>query len=268
MSRKLVASCSALTLAGVVAVGGASAEAARADAVAGTLALKAEVSVAYPFADCPSGMSRLFECFVRSGKAIVPGLGPVDESYAYVLENAPPGCTASPGSDAVRLVATTARITVAGKGEIYLSTGGTGCLSRAGTLRSSEPFTITGGSGLYAGASGGGTLASVSYGPPAFTGVDTWTGELFVPGLQFDVTAPIISGAVDTSVRIARRAKRARVTYAVTAQDDVGGVVSVTCTPRSGSLFVLGRTRVTCSATDASGNTGTATFSVKVTRRR
>jgi hypothetical protein len=84
---------------------------------------------------------------LRSGNAIVPGLGSVEESYAYVLENAPPGCTAPPGADAVRLPATTVRFTVAGKGEIYLSTGGTGCLTSAGTLRSSESFTITGAQG-------------------------------------------------------------------------------------------------------------------------
>jgi hypothetical protein len=69
---------------------------APANAVAGTLALKAKVSVAYPSAECPSGMSRLFECFVRNGNAIVPGLGSLEESYAYVIENAPPGCTPRP----------------------------------------------------------------------------------------------------------------------------------------------------------------------------
>jgi hypothetical protein len=136
---------------------------APANAVAGTLALKAEVSVDYPSAECPSGMSRLFECFVRNGNAIVPGLGSLEESYAYVIENAPPGCTAPPGSDPLRLPATTVRLTVTGKGEIHLHTGGTGCLGRipGGSLRSSQPFTITGGSGLYAGASGGGTLTGL-----------------------------------------------------------------------------------------------------------
>jgi hypothetical protein len=140
MSRPLLAIVSALTMAGMTAIAGATAKAA--DSV-GTLALRAEASVAYPSADCPSGTARLFECFVRSGNAIVPGLGSVEESYVYVLENAPPGCTAPPGADAVRLPATTARFTVTGKGEIYLRTSGTG-LTRARTLRSTEAFTITG----------------------------------------------------------------------------------------------------------------------------
>jgi hypothetical protein len=269
MSRNLLSIGSALAVAGVVASVTAPAKATRADAVAGTLALKAEVSVAYPSAECPSGMSRLFECFVRSGNAIVPGLGSVDESYAYVIENTPPGCTAAPGSDALRLPATTVRLTVARKGEIHLSTGGTGCLGRipGGSLRSSEPFTITGGSGLYAGASGGGTLTSLSNGPSG-TGLDDWTGTLAVPGLQFDVTAPTISGPVNKTVLVARGAKRVRVTYVVTAQDDVDGAAPVNCSPSSGSPFAVGRTRVWCSATDTSGNTGTATFTVRVTRRR
>jgi hypothetical protein len=259
VSRNLLAGCYALTLAGVVAVGVAAAEAAQANAIASTFALRAEVSISYPAADCPPGTPRLFECFARTGNAIVPGLGAVEESYDYVIENAPPGCTAPSGSDALRLPATTVRLTVAGKGEIHLSTGGTGCLSRTGSLRSSEPFTITGGSGLYVGASGGGTLTSLSLGPPSFTGIDTWTGTLVVPGVQFDVNAPAINGAVNKSVRV---------TYAVTAQDEVDGVVPVTCSPRSGTPFAIGRARVTCTATDTSGNTGTATFTVRVTRRR
>jgi HYR domain len=267
MSR-LLAIASALTAAGAVALVIAPATAARHGAVLGELALRTEVFVAYPFADCPPGTARLFECFVRSGNAIVPGLGSVEETYAYVLENAPPGCTASPGSDAVRLPPTTVRLTVAGKGAIDLRTGGTGCLNRSGSLRSSEPFTIVGGSGLYAGASGGGTLESLSVGPPSFTGVDTWTGTLVVPGLQFDLTAPTINGAVNRTVLVPRRAKQVRVSYAVKAQDEVDGVVAATCSPRSGSPFHVGRTRVTCAATDTSGNTAAATFTVKVTRRR
>jgi hypothetical protein len=256
----------ALTGAGVIAVVGAPSKAAQVDA-AGTLALRAEVSVGYPATQCQLGTPRLFECFLRTGSAIVPGLGSVEESYAYVIENTPAGCTAAPGADALRLPATTVRLTVAGKGEIHLRTAGTGCLSRTGSLRSSEPFTITGGSGLYAGASGGGTLTSLSVGPSS-GGIDTWTGTLVVPGLQFDLTAPTIKGAVDKKVRVARRAKRVRVTYAVTAQDDVDGLVPMTCSPRSGTPFAVGRTRVTCSATDTSGNSSTATFTVMVTRRR
>jgi hypothetical protein len=58
----------------------------------------------------------------------------------------------------------------------------------------------------------------------------------------------------------------ATVTYgAATASDLVdGNVTPVTCTPPSGSPFGFGVTTVTCSATDAHGNTGTASFQVTV----
>jgi hypothetical protein len=266
---RLLLLASVLTVAGVIAVAGALATAAQGDGVApGTLPLRAEVRIEYPPAPCPAGTPRLFECFARTGDAIVPGLGAVEESYAYVLENAPAGCTAPPGAESVRLPPATARLTVPGKGEIAVSTSGTGCLSRSGTLTASEPFTITGGSGAYARASGGGTVTTVSFGPPAFTGVDTWTGTLFVPGLQFDLTAPTINGALDKTIRVRRRAKRVRVVYTATAKDDVDGAVPVTCRPASGTRFNVGRTRVRCAASDTSGNESTATFAVTVKRRR
>ncbi len=59
---------------------------------------------------------------------------------------------------------------------------------------------------------------------------------------------------------------RVRVRFTVTAKDAASRAVPVTCTPRSGSLFKRGRTEVTCSATDANGNTATATFAVAVKR--
>ena len=70
-------------------------------------------------------------------------------------------------------------------------------------------FTITGGSGMYAGATGTGTLSDVSYGPPTFSGKDTWTGT-----------------------------------------------------------FKVGKIRVSCTATDSSGNTATTQFTITVTPRR
>jgi hypothetical protein len=54
------------------------------------------------------------------------------------------------------------------------------------------------------------------------------------------------------------------VTFAApTASDNCPGVVSL-CTPPSGSTFPIGTTTVTCTATDASGNTATCSFTVTV----
>jgi hypothetical protein len=54
------------------------------------------------------------------------------------------------------------------------------------------------------------------------------------------------------------------VTFEVTAHDPGGSGVPVTCEPPSGSLFPIGETTVTCTATDPSGNVATATFTVTV----
>ena len=61
--------------------------------------------------------------------------------------------------------------------------------------------------------------------------------SLAVPGLEFDLTPPVISGAVNRTVRAPKRAKRVRVRYSVSARDPVDGVVSASCKPRSGSRF-------------------------------
>ncbi|XP_070549854.1 hyalin-like [Ptychodera flava] len=48
------------------------------------------------------------------------------------------------------------------------------------------------------------------------------------------------------------------------ATDNSGQDVTVTCDPPSNSTFVIGDNVVTCSATDASGNVGTCSFTVTV----
>jgi HYR domain len=99
-------------------------------------------------------------------------------------------------------------------------------------------------------------------------GTETWTGTLAVPGLEFDVTPPTLSGARSKTVRAPKRARRIRVIYKVTASDAVDGQLPVSCEPRSGARFPIGRTFVTCKATDSSGNTRGARFVVTVKRRR
>jgi hypothetical protein len=53
------------------------------------------------------------------------------------------------------------------------------------------------------------------------------------------------------------------VNFTTTATDNCPGV-TVVCNPPSGSCFPVGTTTVTCTATDASGNTATCTFTVEV----
>jgi hypothetical protein len=231
-------------------------------ALAGTLTLKAELVVTYPPADCPAGTPNSLECFARTGRGPIRGLGSVSESYPYFVESSSAGCAA----DQVRVLPATVRFGVADKGEIELHLGGSGCLDRVppNPVRGAETFTVTGGSGRYAGASGGGTITHESNGPPAWRGRDTWTGTLTVPGLDFDVTPPRLTGAANKTVRAKKGAKSSRVTFRVTARDDRDGQLPVTCAPKSGSRFKAGRTRVTCEATDSSANTARSTFVVAV----
>jgi hypothetical protein len=79
---------------------------------------------------------------------------------------------------------------------------------------------------------------------------------------------PKLSGPVAKTVLAAKGAKSARVTYEVTATDDEGGDVPVSCQPRSGSPFPLGETIVQCEAKDSRGSTNTTAFTVTVKRRQ
>jgi HYR domain len=230
----------------------------------GALTLQAELLVTYPPISCPAGTPRFVECFARAGAGAIRGLGSVEESYAYALENQLAGCDV----EAVRVLPAPARFSVAGKGSIDLRLTGTGCLLRSGgTLSGQETFIVTGGSGRYAGASGGGTMTHISYGPPSWRGRDTWSGSVVVPGLAFDLTPPSFVGTGNITLRAPRKANRMRAAYAVKARDEVDATVPVDCRPRSGSWFKVGRTTVRCLATDTSANEAHASFVITVKRK-
>ncbi|WP_179893085.1 HYR domain-containing protein [Streptomyces sp. b84] len=77
-----------------------------------------------------------------------------------------------------------------------------------------------------------------------------------------DIDVPVVT--VDDRTARAPDDDGARIDYTATATDPQDGALPVTCTPPSGSLFPVGTTTVTCSATDSAGNTGadTARFEV------
>jgi hypothetical protein len=223
--------------------------------------------------ECPPGTDASTACFQTSGNGLVPGLGVVSEQYLNYVEDADSSCERWHSSPV---------LTVQGKGKLDLSVRPpNGCVvPTTGVLNGSLVFTVTGGSGIYAGASGQGTF--VTRGGPGTTGrnTDTLGGSLTVPNLVFDVTPPVLSGAVSKTVVAPRHAKAVRVAYKVTGKDTGPSIpppncttakcdsVPVTCKPRSGSRFKLGRTTVLCSATDDSGNKATARFAITVKRRR
>lgn len=226
---------------------------------AATLNLRATLGTLSPSGVCPPEAPPGADCHPRTGTGSVSGLGSVSATYTWFF-----GMGSDCPSTLVKPLATTGRLVVAGKGEIdFALADGARCVDQEPVRNEPQEFTITGGTGTYQGASGRGTVErSLSGG----RGVERWTGTLIVPGLEFDITPPAISGAVSKTIRAPVGAKRARVTYKVTAHDTVDGAVGAACKPRSGAVFKIGRTAVTCTATDTSGNGRTARFVITVRR--
>jgi hypothetical protein len=52
--------------------------------------------------------------------------------------------------------------------------------------------------------------------------------------------------------------------FGILENDNIAGVITISCNPPSGSIFPVGVTTVQCTATDASGNTAQASFTVTV----
>ena len=78
-----------------------------------------------------------------------------------------------------------------------------------------------------------------------------------------DNIVPVIT-APDEVIAAAENTSGATVTYSVTVTDNADASPGLVCSPLSGTFFAFGTTTVTCTATDASGNTATATFPVIV----
>jgi uncharacterized membrane protein YgcG len=79
-----------------------------------------------------------------------------------------------------------------------------------------------------------------------------------------DTTAPSITCPADITAE-ATGPNGASVTYSGQSAHDIhDGDVAVTCSPVSGSTFALGSQTVTCSASDAAGNTNSCQFTVTV----
>ena len=79
-----------------------------------------------------------------------------------------------------------------------------------------------------------------------------------------DTTPPTISTQADLSAEQSSPAGALVSFPTPSASDLVGGPLPVTCSPASGTVFPLGVTTVTCTASDASGNQATTTFTVTV----
>jgi hypothetical protein len=133
----------------------------------------------------------------------------VVESYELIWDRGPPTC--SDGYD--QAFGTSVSFVVAGKGEIHFALEATGCIPQQDfNAKNTQAYTITGGTGIYAGASGTGKVERT-----------------------FDLTRPTLTGATNKTVKARKGAKSARVVFRVTAQDDRDGAVPVSCSPARGA---------------------------------
>ena len=79
-----------------------------------------------------------------------------------------------------------------------------------------------------------------------------------------DTTSPTVNVPNTLTVSTQDANGTPTVTYSITATDDRDVVSGPSCNKQSGSSFQIGTTTVTCTASDAAGNTGTSSFNVKV----
>jgi hypothetical protein len=79
-----------------------------------------------------------------------------------------------------------------------------------------------------------------------------------------DVTAPVITCPANITVNATPGLCSAVVTFTVTATDNCTGAVTIVSVPASGSVFPVGTTTVTSTATDVCGNSSNCTFTVTV----
>jgi hypothetical protein len=151
---------------------------------------------------------------------------------------------------------------------------------------STSASTITGGSFTVVAASGQGGVAynfptpTIS-GDPGTVTCSPESGSFFPIGVNIvtcmtttgleatilitvlDIEGPTIATRPDVTVNATSPAG-AVVSYAPPAASDNAPGVTVACAPPPGSTFPVGSTTVTCTATDASGNTASSTFNVTV----
>src|ERR1051325_6716028 len=136
--RVLLVAATALAVAATVQV---AAGVAKTSATMGSRPSEAVLRMTSSPGPCPPGSPPEADlCATRTGSGAVRGRGEVSETYTFFVQE----------GDCDRVLETTVRLEVAGKGELQLAVDRYRgeCISSSLTL--SRAFTITGGSGIYA----------------------------------------------------------------------------------------------------------------------
>ncbi|KFM16652.1 MG2 domain protein [Marine Group I thaumarchaeote SCGC RSA3] len=104
---------------------------------------------------------------------------------------------------------------------------------------------------------------SGSEGTPAENTILAWSTTLTVESIP-DTIPPVVVTPNDMAIQ-ATSNNPSPVTFSVSASDNIDGNLSPICSHVSGSNFPIGVTTVTCTATDAAGNTDSESFTITVT---
>ena len=232
----------------------------------GCFELRASLSTNFAFGPyCSPGTAPGIECVRFVGSAGVAGLGQTTVSYVKTL-----GEAECPDEAPVRHFDTVV-FDVAGKGTIEMAE--TGFCGPPAPATVGPISAVTGGTGVYAGASGLLSYTSSTTPPQRCATVSAvgraTSGAARSPCRAMRSTSPPRCCPGPCRGRYGPEAGQAGPSaYQVAASDDVDASATAACKPASGTAFRLGRTRVTCTATDSSANTSRATFTVTVKRRK
>ncbi|MGD0196567.1 MAG: HYR domain-containing protein [Solirubrobacteraceae bacterium] len=197
-------------------------------------------------------------CTPGSGSTFAPGTTTVScsatdtaantatASFTVTVEDTTPPAITTPGS-----------ITTA-------ATGGTGALVNY-TTTFTDAYSTLSSQGCEPGSGSTFPIGTTTVSCSASDAAGNTTSTAFDVTVT-DLTPPTLSGVPADLTLAATSSVGASATFATpTASDIVDGAVPVKCTPASGSIFAIGTTTVSCSATDKAGNKATQTFTVTVT---
>ena len=213
--------------------------------------------------DCPPDAPPETECRARTGTGLFQGLGGVSVTYLWSFGPGSPSCPSSSREATRDNRPDCRRLGKASSASRSRKERTASIRHRRNPWATSPRTSRSSGEPVSTKRRPGAVRSNVLL-APGLDRTETWTGTLVAPAVEFDVTPPTLSGATPRTVRAPKGARSVRVRYKVTASDNADSHVPVTCTPRSGSRFPIGRTVVRCSATDSSANTANASFRVTV----
>jgi hypothetical protein len=154
----------------------------------GTLDLNASLALHSDHGACDPGSAE--DCAEHTIVGAFPGLGQVTGKYTFLIDLGQPSCS---NEFFGKGLAYPARLSVAAKGAIDIAVAdGAECVEENSVRTQAQTFRVTGGTGMYVGATGGGTLKRTlgDLTDRGRYGKESWTGTLNVSGLEFQHDAP------------------------------------------------------------------------------